>query len=72
METSARYILVGVFAVVAIVAGFGFVYWLNNNGGLGKRDAYEIRFQGAVSGLQNGRGRPIQRYPRRRSDRTTA
>ncbi len=36
------------------MAGFGFVYWLNNNGGLGKRDAYEIRFQGAVSGLQTG------------------
>ena len=56
METSARYILVGLFAIVAIVAGFVFVYWLNNNNtsGIGKRDAYEIRFQGAVSGLQTG------------------
>lgn len=56
METSARYILVGLFAIVAIVAGFIFVYWLNNNNtsGIGKRDAYEIRFQGAVSGLQTG------------------
>lgn len=54
METRARYILVGLFAVAAIVAGFAFVYWLNNTGGLGKRDAYLIRFQGAVSGLQTG------------------
>ncbi len=54
METRARYILVGLFALVAIAAGFAFVYWLNNTGGLGKRDAYQIRFQGAVSGLQTG------------------
>jgi len=54
METRARYILVGLFALVALVAGFAFVYWLNNTGGLGKRDAYQIRFQGAVSGLQTG------------------
>jgi phospholipid/cholesterol/gamma-HCH transport system substrate-binding protein len=54
METSARYIFVGLFALVAIMAGFAFVYWLNNTGGLGKRDAYQIRFQGAVSGLQTG------------------
>ena len=54
METRARYILVGLFALVAIAAGFAFVYWLNNTSGLGKRDVYQIRFLGAVSGLQIG------------------
>ncbi len=49
METRARYILVGLFALVAIAAGFAFVYWLNNTSGLGKRDVYQIRFLGAVS-----------------------
>lgn len=54
METSARYILVGLFALIAIVAGFGFVYWLNNNGTVGERETYQIHFLGPVSGLQNG------------------
>jgi phospholipid/cholesterol/gamma-HCH transport system substrate-binding protein len=54
METSARYILVGLFALIAIVAGFGFVYWLNNNGTVGEREVYQIHFLGPVSELQNG------------------
>lgn len=54
METRARYIWVGVFALAAILAGFGFVYWLNNSGGLAKRAVYQVRFQGPVSGLQIG------------------
>lgn len=54
METSARYILVGFFTLAAIVAGFVFVYWLNNTSTLGERDFYRIRFAGPVSGLQNG------------------
>ena len=32
METRARFILVGLFAVAVIAAGFLFVYWLNNTG----------------------------------------
>ena len=54
METSARYILVGFFTLVAIVAGFVFVYWLNNTSTIGERQYYQIRFAGPVSGLQNG------------------
>jgi len=37
METRARFILVGLFTLAVILAGFGFVYWLNNAGGLGPR-----------------------------------
>jgi phospholipid/cholesterol/gamma-HCH transport system substrate-binding protein len=54
METRARYILVGLFALAAIAAGFAFVYWMNNTGGLAKRAVYKIRFDGPTSGLQTG------------------
>ena len=37
METRAPYTLIGLFVVAAIAAVFGFVYWLNNVGGLGER-----------------------------------
>ncbi len=54
METRARYISVGLFVLAIIAAGFGFVYWLNNNGGLGTRVTYQIRFEESVTGLQVG------------------
>ena len=54
METRARFILVGLFAVAVIAAGFLFVYWLNNTGGLGERASYRVRFEGSVSGLRPG------------------
>lgn len=54
METRARYVLIGLFTLVVIAAGFGFVYWLENSGGLGEQKAYEVRFQGSVSGLLLG------------------
>ena len=37
METRAPFVIVGAFVLAAIVAVFGFVYWLNNAGGIGKR-----------------------------------
>lgn len=54
METRARYILIGLFVLVVAAACFGFVYWLNNAGGLSSRSLYRIRFASSVSGLQNG------------------
>lgn len=54
METRARYISVGLFVLAIIVSGFGFVYWLDNNGGLGERTIYRIRFEESVAGLQVG------------------
>jgi len=54
METSARYLWVGSFIMLAIATTFGFVYWLNNEGGLGKRAYYQIRFNSPVAGLQKG------------------
>ena len=56
METRAPYALVGLLVLAAIGAVFGFVYWLNNAGGLTKRTNYEIRFERTVSGLLRGAG----------------
>jgi phospholipid/cholesterol/gamma-HCH transport system substrate-binding protein len=54
MEIKARYLLMGLFTLAAITAGFAFVYWLETTGGLGKRTTYEVRFQSPVSGLLPG------------------
>ena len=56
METRAPYIIVGAFVLAAIAAVFGFVYWLNNAGGIGKRDIYQLVFNGPVPGLLVGAG----------------
>ena len=58
METRARYVLIGLFALAVIAAGFGFVYWLENSAGIGERAHYRIRFDGSVSGLLLGS--PVQ------------
>ena len=54
METRAPFVIVGAFVLAAIVAVFGFVYWLNNAGGIGKRETYHVVFNGPVSGLLVG------------------
>src|SRR6478752_6814723 len=54
METRAPYVIVGAFVLAAIVAVFGFVYWLQNTGGLGPRANYRVQFEGSVPGLLVG------------------
>jgi phospholipid/cholesterol/gamma-HCH transport system substrate-binding protein len=54
MESHARYMLIGIFVFLAILGGFGFVYWLNTVGGLGDRAMYTVRFENSVSGLRSG------------------
>src|SRR6201996_7647293 len=54
METRAPYVIVGAFVLAAIAAVFGFVYWLNNAGGIGKRESYQVVFNGPVPGLLVG------------------
>ena len=54
MEIRARYLTIGLFTIGVIAAGFLFVYWLYNSGGLAQRDAYRIRFHGSVAGLFTG------------------
>lgn len=54
METRARYALIGLFMLAVVAASFAFVYWLENKGGFGQRETYNIRFQSSVSGLLVG------------------
>jgi phospholipid/cholesterol/gamma-HCH transport system substrate-binding protein len=54
METRAPYALIGFFVLAAIGSIFGFVYWLNNTGGLSERALYRVRFENTVSGLLTG------------------
>jgi len=54
MENTARYTVIGVFTLVCILAGFAFVYWIQNVGGLGERALYNVRFEQPVSGLTEG------------------
>jgi phospholipid/cholesterol/gamma-HCH transport system substrate-binding protein len=54
METRAPFVIVGAFVLAAIIAVFGFVYWLQNTGGLGPRTSYRVQFEGAVPGLLVG------------------
>lgn len=54
MENSARYTLIGAFALACLLAAFSFVYWIKNVGGIGQRAVYEIRFEQPVSGLAVG------------------
>src|SRR3954466_8167712 len=54
METRAPFVVVGAFVLAAIVAAFGFVYWLHNTGGLGPRATYHVQFDGPVPGLLVG------------------
>ena len=54
METRAPFVIVGAFVLAAIVAVFGFVYWLQNTGGLGPRASYRVQFEGSVPGLLVG------------------
>jgi phospholipid/cholesterol/gamma-HCH transport system substrate-binding protein len=54
MENSARYTLIGAFALACLLAGFGFVYWIKTVGGLGQRTVYNVRFEQPVSGLAEG------------------
>ena len=56
METRAPFVLIGAFVLAAIVAVFGFVYWLNNTGGVGPRTTYHVQFDGSVPGLLVGAG----------------
>ena len=56
METRAPFVLIGAFVLAAMVAVFGFVYWLNNTGGLGPRTTYHVQFDGSVPGLLVGAG----------------
>src|ERR1039457_4348472 len=54
METRARYVLIGSFALAWLLARLGFFYWIKPLGGFGQRAVYDDRFEQPVSGLTAG------------------
>jgi phospholipid/cholesterol/gamma-HCH transport system substrate-binding protein len=54
METRASYGLIGAFTLAVVAAAFGFLYWFFNIGHAGMRAAYQVSFDGSVSGLRTG------------------
>src|SRR5947209_83709 len=54
METRANYVLIGLFTLAIVAAGFGFVYWFTQTGAGTERASYRILFEGSVSGLRTG------------------
>jgi phospholipid/cholesterol/gamma-HCH transport system substrate-binding protein len=54
METQARYVLVGLFTLVALVIGFILVSWIGASGVSGQQATYRARFEGSVGGLRPG------------------
>src|SRR4051812_11120694 len=54
MENRARYALVGAFVLACLLAGFGFVYWIANTGGIGTRAVYAVRFSEPIDGITPG------------------
>ncbi|SJZ87251.1 MlaD family protein [Consotaella salsifontis] len=54
METRANYILVGIFTLVVLAVGFGFVYWSATYSESGKQVPLLVRIEGSVTGLAQG------------------
>jgi phospholipid/cholesterol/gamma-HCH transport system substrate-binding protein len=54
METRANYATIGLFTLLVIAMGFGFVFWLKRFDEAGARTDLRIEFQGTVNGLANG------------------
>ncbi|TSJ63240.1 MCE family protein [Starkeya sp. 3C] len=54
METRANYIIIGLFTLLVVAAGFLFVWWFTGSNSRGPRVSYDVVFSGVVSGLQTG------------------
>ena len=54
METRANYALVGAFTIAVILAGFGFIYWLQGSSHSQATQAVRVVFSGSVGGLAKG------------------
>jgi phospholipid/cholesterol/gamma-HCH transport system substrate-binding protein len=54
METRANYLVIGAFTLAAVVGAFLFVMWIAGYGTPGGHRAFQVVFNGSVSGLSNG------------------
>ena len=53
MDREANYVAVGLFVILVLVLGAGFVLWYANKTD-GREQRYEVYFEGSVSGLSEG------------------
>ena len=54
MERDAKYATVALFALACVAAAVAFIWWYSGRGDQREYQAYEIYFQGTVSGLSKG------------------
>lgn len=54
MDREANYVAVGVFVLLMLVLGAGFVFWYTDTADAERQKRYEIFFEGSVSGLSEG------------------
>lgn len=54
METRANYVIVGIFTLAAIMAIFGFVYWVAAVGDTTQSTLLRVRIPGSAAGLSRG------------------
>jgi phospholipid/cholesterol/gamma-HCH transport system substrate-binding protein len=54
METRANYAIIGLFTLLVIAMGFGFIYWLKRFDEAGTRTELRLEFDGTVNGLAIG------------------
>lgn len=54
MESRANYAAIGLFVLIMLVGGLGFVYWLTNAGEKSRQANIRVVFAGAVTGLNTG------------------
>lgn len=54
METKANYTLVGIFAIVVMIASFGFIYWFAELSQSGQFAKVLVRVPGSAAGLNAG------------------
>jgi phospholipid/cholesterol/gamma-HCH transport system substrate-binding protein len=54
MESRANYAAIGLFVLVMLMTGLGFLYWLTNAGERARQADLRVVFNGAVTGLNTG------------------
>lgn len=54
MESRANYAAIGLFVLVMLMTGLGFLYWLTNAGERARQAEIRVVFSGAVTGLNTG------------------
>ena len=56
METRVRFIIVGAFALAAVLGVFLFAFWIHGSGGLSNKRTLRVEFEGSATGLRPGSG----------------